>query len=271
MMMRFTILAAIALGLAEAGCLVTPDADGHVSAEALQAALGSSTTLPTHAFAQCSTLKSIDIPDSVTSFGNTCFLRANYLHTVTFGVGSLLTTIGDNTFFMAGKVTKIDFPSKLTTIGQGTFTESRKLTQVNFPASLHTIGKDTFGACAVTELSVICGATHLGRGGVNANLGGREYYTAGTSENDAILVPRMTQACTNDELIQPPPPPCGSTCAITGTFPGVKITVSHGIDPVYAVHRCFQGTSGACKCVCDTDMDAPYTSENRHANALIGS
>jgi hypothetical protein len=40
MMMRFTLLAAIALGSAEARCFVSPDADGHASAEALQASSG---------------------------------------------------------------------------------------------------------------------------------------------------------------------------------------------------------------------------------------
>jgi hypothetical protein len=54
--MRFAILAAIALGSAEAGCFVAPDADGHVSAETLQAALDLTST-PTHlpgaAFGRC--------------------------------------------------------------------------------------------------------------------------------------------------------------------------------------------------------------------------
>ena len=68
-----------------------------------------------------------------------------------------------------------------------------------------------------------------------------------------------------------PPPKCVSTCTITGTPPDVIIKVAHGVNPTSSSHRCFQGTSGACQCVCDTDMSAPYTNENRHANALIGN
>jgi hypothetical protein len=296
---RFVVLvfAAIALRSAEAGCFAAPDADGHVSAVALQAALDQTSTpthLPTNAFNRCDgawqpdlypiALISIDIPNSVTSFGDSCFERAPYLTTVNFGAGSQLTTIGDDTFLMVSNtfavnsfpnwvrteqsaagsydtLTQIAFPSGLTHIGEGTFKGAYQVTKINFPATLVSIGKNTCDGMntPTTAITTICGAT-------NPSLSVASFQFD-TTANDNVLVPRMRAACTADEIISP----CLSTCTITGTSPNVKIIVHHGINPSSSFHRCFQGTSGACTCVCGQDMNAPYTTDNRHANALIGN
>ena len=73
------------------------------------------------AFAYCISLKSITIPDSVTTIGEYAFWDCSSLTSVTFGENSQLTTIGSSAFDGCSSLTSITIPSSVTAIGNNPF------------------------------------------------------------------------------------------------------------------------------------------------------
>lgn len=115
-------------------------------------------------------LKSITIPETVTSMGeglfkkNASLLVAKFNNTftalpnrifedcyrltsVTYKNSEQITSIGDNAFKSCG-LTKIDFPKNLVLIGERAYYANKGLTSLSFPSSLQTIGNNAFTYCS---------------------------------------------------------------------------------------------------------------------------
>ena len=71
------LLVLLVLGV-DAGCLYTPDANGHVAVP------GGVTSIGDSAFVECVGLVSIVLPESLTSIGNAAFYGATSLASVSF-------------------------------------------------------------------------------------------------------------------------------------------------------------------------------------------
>lgn len=78
-------------------------------------------------------LTEITIPASVETISGGAFKKCAALETVTFAVGSRLTTIGDSAFAGCGELTELVIPASVTSLDQGAFAACYKLKSLTLP------------------------------------------------------------------------------------------------------------------------------------------
>lgn len=92
-----------------------------------------------------SPLKSITIPDSVTSIGNRVFFSCNHLTSIT--IPDSATSIGDGAFSYCDHLTSITVPNSVTSIGDYAFSYCDKLINITISDSITSIGRSAFSGC----------------------------------------------------------------------------------------------------------------------------
>ena len=102
------------------------------------------TSIDSYAFAYCSSLTAIDIPKSVTSIS---FFAFEYSGVTTIDIPDNVMFILNYTFFGCEKLTKINIPNTVKTICLGAFYSCINLTTVDIPNSVESIGDDVFWGC----------------------------------------------------------------------------------------------------------------------------
>ena len=100
------------------------------------------TSISDYAFAICSSLTSITLPNSVTSIGKQAFYNCSSLTSIT--LPNSVTSIGDNAFRSCSSLTSITIPNSVTRIGYEAFYYCSALTSVTIPNSVTRIGSDAF-------------------------------------------------------------------------------------------------------------------------------
>ena len=119
------------------------------------------TTIGYSAFTYCTSLTSIDIPNSVTRIGDDAFSDCTSLTSCTIGSG--VTTIGEEAFIGCSGLTSIDIPNSVTSIGRGAFNSCSSLTSINIPSGVTSIGRSTFAYCSgLTSIDIPSGVTSIG-------------------------------------------------------------------------------------------------------------
>ncbi|MCQ2200085.1 MAG: leucine-rich repeat domain-containing protein [Paludibacteraceae bacterium] len=103
------------------------------------------TSIGEAAFSGCAAITSIEIPESVTTIGMTAFMNCTSLTSI--NIPNSVTTIGANAFSGCTNLTSIEIPSSVTTIGANAFWSCESLTSINIPNSVTTIGDDAFKDC----------------------------------------------------------------------------------------------------------------------------
>ena len=100
-----------------------------------------------YAFFYCDALKSIDLPNSLTTIGDGAFLECYALESVT--LGSSVETIGASAFNCA-PISSIIIPASVKSIGNWTFADCRALESVTFAegSQLTSIGDNAFNTCS---------------------------------------------------------------------------------------------------------------------------
>ena len=98
------------------------------------------------AFAYCSGLTSINIPNSVTSIGQSAFSGCSGLTSIT--IPSSITSIDEQTFENCTGLTSINIPNSVTSIGEGAFLGCSGLTSIAIPSSVTSIGGGAFSGCS---------------------------------------------------------------------------------------------------------------------------
>ena len=99
-------------------CAITPDENGHVTIPDDWSGLAKG-AIPSSAFASCSALQSVTIPDSVTSIGNYAFGSCSALQSIT--IPDSVTSIGNMAFTHCYLLQSVTIPDSVTSIGYSAF------------------------------------------------------------------------------------------------------------------------------------------------------
>ncbi len=97
------------------------------------------------AFAECSDLKEINIPTSVTCIGNKAFKECKNLQQI--NIPTSVTCIGDETFSGCSDLKEINIPTSVNCIGNNAFSYCYNLKEINIPTSVNCIGDYAFYRC----------------------------------------------------------------------------------------------------------------------------
>ena len=119
-------------------------------------------TIPNNALEYCCSLKSITIPNGVTTIGD-CSLRNCSLKSIT--LPSSVTSIGDFAFTECYPLNSITMPGVLTNLGQYVFNGCFNLKIITIPAGISSIGEFTFGnIIELNTLTIPGSVTSIGLG-----------------------------------------------------------------------------------------------------------
>ncbi len=107
------------------------------------------TTIGEYAFAFCTSLASIEIPDNVINIAHSTFRDCDNLTSVTFGENSKLKTIDAHAFCSCDALATVTFGenSRLETIGFHSFCSCDSLVNITIPKSVTSIGPEAFYEC----------------------------------------------------------------------------------------------------------------------------
>lgn len=134
-------------------------------------------------FYNCGTLKTIIIPNSITSIGNYAFSYCDNLTSVT--IPDSVTEISSSAFVKDISLTSIVIPNSVTWIGEYAFSDCKSLTSIEIPNSVIWIGENAFYYCT-SLTSVYVKATTPPKLGTNVfanNASGRKIYVPRASLN----------------------------------------------------------------------------------------
>ena len=119
-----------------------------------------STTIPL--FSECSKIKYISIPNSITSIGGGTFSGCTSLTSI--NIPSSVTSIGGAAFENCRGLTSINIPSSVTSIGQRAFSDCSGLTSINIPSSITKIESGVFSVCSgLTSINIPSSVTSIGQ------------------------------------------------------------------------------------------------------------
>ena len=97
------------------------------------------------AFAHCSSLTSVTIPNSVESIGVSAFSGCINLTSVT--ISDSVTSIGDYAFSSCSNLASVTIPNSVTSIGERAFAYCSNLTSITISESVTSIGDNAFDGC----------------------------------------------------------------------------------------------------------------------------
>ncbi|MCM1054503.1 MAG: leucine-rich repeat domain-containing protein [Bacteroides sp.] len=104
-----------------------------------------------NAFADCTDLNTVIVPDTVRTIGRNAFGSSEKLDTVSIGTSSALTEIGEEAFINCTALENISLPQSLETVGSKAFKDCTGLKSITIPNLVSFIGSEAFKGC--TRLS----------------------------------------------------------------------------------------------------------------------
>ena len=141
------------------------------------------TSIEKYAFYLCRDLTSVTIPNSVTSIGNYAFESCRGLTSVT--IPNSVTSIGGYAFSGCSGLTSFTIGNSVKSIGERAIQGCKSLTSINIPNSVTSIGDGAFQACrGLTSVTIPASVTSIGKGiftycrdlnSINVEEGNRKY------------------------------------------------------------------------------------------------
>lgn len=117
------------------------------------------TSIGKYAFAHCSELLAVTIPNSVTSIDSQAFLNCTSLTRIT--IPESVTSVSDS-FYGCSNLRSVAILCNITSIS-GTFRNCSKLTSIVLPNSITTIGAHSFSGCtSLTSITIPENVTSIG-------------------------------------------------------------------------------------------------------------
>ena len=121
------------------------------------------TSIGNHAFGACSGLTSVIIPGSVTRIGSWAFEGCSGLNSIT--IPNSITFIETGAFSGCIGLTSVTIPNSVTSIGNGVFSNCNGLTSVIIPNSVTRIGNEAFSNCiGLTSVTIPSSVTSIDNG-----------------------------------------------------------------------------------------------------------
>ena len=121
------------------------------------------TSIGDYAFAQCSGITALSIPNTVTQIGAHAFHYCTGLGTVS--IGTNVTNLGQYAFNQCTSLTSATIPSSVTSMGDGCFANCTSLSSVTFNNSPTSIPDQMFYACGnLTTINIPSSVTSIGAG-----------------------------------------------------------------------------------------------------------
>ena len=119
------------------------------------------TSIGDWAFAGCSSLTSIQIPNSITSIGEHAFRGCSSLTSIE--IPNSVISIGDSAFWNCSSLTSIEIPNSVTSIREGAFGGCYGLTSIEIPDNVISIGSHAFDSCSnLTSIQIPNSVTSIG-------------------------------------------------------------------------------------------------------------
>jgi hypothetical protein len=112
------------------------------------------------AFDGCSSLATIDIPNSVTNIGDYAF--ANCFGLTNCVLGSSTISIGNFAFESCTQLRVIVIPNAVTDIGNAAFSGCSNLSSITLGNNVTNIGSFAFSGCAITNVTIPQSVTGIG-------------------------------------------------------------------------------------------------------------
>ena len=132
-----------ATGGAYSGAIVIPETVSYNNT------IYSVTSIGVSAFNNCTSLTSIEIPNSVTSIGNSAFNNCTGLTSIE--IPNSVTSIGNYAFYGCTGLTSLTIGNSVTSIGERAFQTCSSLTSIDIPNSVTSIGNFVFFNCTNLE------------------------------------------------------------------------------------------------------------------------
>ncbi len=104
------------------------------------------TCIADYAFSNCSSLKGVETPDSLTAIGNYAFYNCSSLRRME--LSNKVTSIGDYAFYNCSSLTEMLIPAGVTSIGDYVFYSCSSLTEMVIPTGVTSIGNYVFYGCS---------------------------------------------------------------------------------------------------------------------------
>ena len=142
------------------------------------------TSIRDSAFDWCSSIISINIPESVTSIGRSAFYWCSSLTSI--NIPNSVTSISYKAFYGCSSLTSINIPNSVTSIRGSALFECSSLTSITIPESVTDLGDSTFSDCKnLTEIKVLSAkaptTVSSTFGGSSSYYIGRDTYDKGTN------------------------------------------------------------------------------------------
>ena len=120
------------------------------------------TSIGDWAFSDCDAIVNVKIPDTVTYLGEYAFRSCSSLKSVHIPKG--IKTIEMRAFLSCSSLESLTIPENITSIGLGAFSLCKKLTDVTIPGNVKTVGEDAFSNCTgLLNVTISDGVTSIGK------------------------------------------------------------------------------------------------------------